>query len=92
MWPKRAFHDQNVRPHSVHGVVILGADGLGFFGGLGRLLAGLSSSASSGLVSLERFFRCCCGALLSAMVREVEDEEASAAGVGIGLETTTFGW
>lgn len=29
MWPKRAFHDQNFFPHSVHGRVIFGADGSG---------------------------------------------------------------
>jgi hypothetical protein len=76
MCPNSAFQDQNFRPHSLHGVVIFGADGSGFFTHLG-LLVGLSLSC---LISLERFFR---GfwwwwSLLSVMLKQVEDEEAKA--------------
>lgn len=58
MWPNRAFHDQNLLPHSVHGGVILGAAGSGFLAGfcggaairnnLVRFFLGLRATAVGG--------------------------------------------
>lgn len=59
MCPNKAFHDQNFFPHSLHGRVILGALGSGFFPCLGfeTMPAELEAIISSILISFDRFFR-----------------------------------
>lgn len=57
MCPKRAFHDQNFLPHSLHGLVIFGAVGSGFLPYLGFEMPIGEVAAVSNRMSLERFRR-----------------------------------
>lgn len=58
MCPKRAFHDQNVLPHSLQGRVIFGAPRSGFLPDLGLVppVEQLVPAGLSILINLVRFF------------------------------------
>lgn len=63
MWPKRAFCDQNLFPHSLQGAVMVAAERSGFFLNLGVEGLARPTGRPSWLAFTTLFSSCHCGAL-----------------------------
>lgn len=88
MWPKRAFHDQNFLPHSLHGLVIFGAVGSGFLTCLGLEKPTGELAGVSIRTSLDRFRRGFSWRL-AGVEEEAKKSPTTAVVVAVGVDTTS---